>query len=174
MTCQNRVEGIRTGEGLILVTHGELDAATAEECFTSMTEIVEKYCDTTPVPLPVVIDLCGVRFLSCAGVRVVLRLAGWGARAGVPVGMTVPDEAPVRRVLDLLAVQQSVPVMACRPAPAMHGIDQPRVCGSSAAAADEAAGRADGEQRPHPANAHAHRSTIRKTNNTAHERLTQR
>jgi anti-anti-sigma factor len=174
MTCQNGVEGVRTADGLILVTHGELDAATAEGCFTSMTEFVEKYCGTMPNPLPVLIDLCEVRFLSCAGVRVLLGLAEWGARAGVPVGMTVPDEVPVRRILDLLAVRQSVPVMAC-PAPAMHGSDRPRVCRSPAAArADEAVGRADEEQRPHPANAHSQRSTIRNTNKTAHERLTQR
>jgi anti-anti-sigma factor len=174
VTCQNGVEGVRTGEGLILVVHGELDAATAEGCCTSMTEIVERYRETTPNPLPVVIDLCEVRFLSCAGVRVVLRLAGWGARAGVPVAVTVPAEVPVRRILDLLAVQESVPLLAC-PAPAMHGIDQPRVCGSSASArADEAPGRTDGAQRPHTGNAHSHGSTIRNTNKTAHERLTQR
>jgi hypothetical protein len=94
-----------------------------------MTAIVETYCDATPHPLPVVIDMCEVRFLSCASVRVVLGLAEWGARAGVPVGMTVPDEA---------------------------------------------AGRPEGEQRLHPANAHSHRSAVRNTNKTAHERLTQR
>ncbi|MFE7746736.1 STAS domain-containing protein [Nocardia sp. NPDC057455] len=131
MTCQYRVEGVRTGDGLILVTHGELDAATAEEYFASMTDAVENYCGATSNPPTVIIDLCGVRFLSCAGVRAVLRLAGWGARAGVPVGMTVPEESSVRRILDLLAVEQSVPVLAC-PAPAVHDIDQPRMCRSFA------------------------------------------
>ncbi|MER7449885.1 STAS domain-containing protein [Nocardia beijingensis] len=114
MTRQHGVEGIRTADGLLLLTHGELDAATADEYFTAITDVVENYCDTTPDPTSVVIDLCGVRFLSCAGVRMVLRLARWGAGADVPVGMTVPDHGPVRRIVDVLDVGRSVPVVACR------------------------------------------------------------
>ncbi|MBF6191257.1 STAS domain-containing protein [Nocardia sp. CDC186] len=120
MTCQNGVEGIRTADGLLLLTHGELDAATADEYFTAITDVVENYCDTTPKPTSVVIDLCGVRFLSCAGVRMLLRLARWGARADVTLGVTVPDDGPVRRIVDVLDIGRSVPVVAC-PAPAAHG-----------------------------------------------------
>ncbi|MGQ4614832.1 STAS domain-containing protein [Nocardia sp. R7R-8] len=113
MTCQNGVEGIRTANGLLLVTHGELDAATADEWFIAITEVAEKYCGATPQPTSIVIDLCRVRFLSGAGVREVLRLVEWSARAGIPVGMTVPDDGPVRRILDVLGVGESVPVMEC-------------------------------------------------------------
>lgn len=114
MTCQNGVEGIRTADGLLLLIHGELDAATADQYFTTIIDVVENYCDTTPNPTSVVIDLCGVRFLSCAGVRMLLRLARWGAGAGVQVGLTVPDDGLVRRIMDVLEVRQRMPVVACR------------------------------------------------------------
>ncbi|MGK8523310.1 STAS domain-containing protein [Nocardia asteroides] len=157
MTCQYGVEGIRTGDGLLLAVHGELDAATADDCFAAMTEIVETHRDPTD-SLSVVVDLCEVRFLSCAGVRVVLRLAGWCARADIPVGMTVPFDDFVRRIVELLAVSRSVPVVAC-PAHAAH-TDQPRKCRSSGAVrADDAAGRTEcgpGRHRRLPADT-AHR-----------------
>ncbi|WP_063021152.1 STAS domain-containing protein [Nocardia niwae] len=151
MTCQNGVEGIRTDDGLLLVAHGELDAATADECFAAMNEFIEKHCRTTVNPDLVVLDLCAVRFLACAGVRVVLRLARWGARTGVPVGLTVPDDGPVRRIVDVLGVGQSVPVVAC-PAPAMHddGDPRPRGCRSpGAVVADGVAGRTGGGTAAH-------------------------
>ncbi|BDT96884.1 hypothetical protein IFM12275_68600 [Nocardia sputorum] len=87
MFCQNGMEGIPTDDGLLLVAHGELDAATADEC----------------------------------------------ARAGVPVGVTVPDDGPVRRIVDVPSVRSSVPVVAC-PAPGLHEADHPpRECRFSGA-----------------------------------------
>ncbi|MFD8245308.1 STAS domain-containing protein [Nocardia sp. NPDC059691] len=131
MTCGYGVKGIRTADGLLVVTYGELDAANADECFTAIIDVVENYCDTTANPTSVVIDLCGLRFLSCAGVSMVLRLARWAARAGISVGVTVPDDGPVRRIVDVLGVGRSVPVVAC-PAPAVHGgAHDPRECRSS-------------------------------------------
>ncbi|MEV6253439.1 STAS domain-containing protein [Nocardia sp. NPDC051911] len=131
MTCQYGVKGIRTADGLLVVTHGELDAASADECFTAIIDVVENYCDTTANLTSVVIDLCELRFLSCAGVSMVLRLAGWAARAGISVGVTVPDDGPVRRIVEVLGVGRSVPVVAC-PAPAVHGgAHDPRECRTS-------------------------------------------
>lgn len=87
MFCQNGMGGIPTDDGLLLVAHSELDAATA--------------------------DLC--------------------TRAGVPVGVTVPDDGPVRRIVDVPAVRSSVPVVAC-PAPGLHEADHPpRECRFSGA-----------------------------------------
>ncbi|WP_039799344.1 hypothetical protein [Nocardia araoensis] len=66
MSCQNGVEGIRTTDGLLLVTHGELDAATVDEWFIALTEIAEKHCGATAETTSIVIDPCRVRFLSQA------------------------------------------------------------------------------------------------------------
>ncbi len=133
MTFQNGVDGVPPDDGLLLVAHGELDAATADECFTEMAEPIEKCWRTMSIPASVVIGPGAVRLLSCAGVRVALRLARCGARAGVPVGVTVPDDGPVRRVIDVPAVRSSVPVVAC-PAPVVHDAGhQPRECRFSGA-----------------------------------------
>ncbi|MBF6464139.1 STAS domain-containing protein [Nocardia beijingensis] len=150
MTFQNGVDGVPTDDGLLLVAHGELDAATADECYTEMAETVEQHWRTTPTPASVVVDLCAVRFLSCAGVRVVLRLARWGVRAGVPVGMTVPDDGPVRRIVDVLGVRSSVPVVAC-PASGVHEAGYPpRECRSSGAVVTgDVTGRAGGGPEAH-------------------------
>ncbi|MGY5305176.1 STAS domain-containing protein [Nocardia gipuzkoensis] len=129
MSGQYGVETIRTDDGLVLITCGELDAANADGWFTAMAEAVENHCGTTSIS-SVIVDLCRVSFLSCAGVRAVLRLAERGARGDVAVRITVPDDGPVPRIVDVLAVRQNLPVCPgrtspSRPASAAH----PGPCG---------------------------------------------
>ncbi|MGK8512251.1 STAS domain-containing protein [Nocardia asiatica] len=125
MSCRYGVETIRTSDGIVLITYGEVDAANADGWFAVMAETVQNHCAGESFPPSVIVDLCGVGFLSCAGVRAVLRLAERGARAGVTVRMTVPDDGPVPRIVDVLAVRENVPIVACR-APAPHAVEPPR------------------------------------------------
>ncbi|MBF6335890.1 STAS domain-containing protein [Nocardia abscessus] len=143
MSCQYGVEAIRTNDGLVLLTYGELDAANADGWFAAMARAVENHCGTTTMS-SVIVDLCRVRFLSCAGVRAVLRLAERGARGDVAVRITVPDDGPVPRIVDVLAVRQKVPVVVCR-VPAPHAAEPPRECRSPGALRpNDALGRTKG------------------------------
>ncbi|MBF6225559.1 STAS domain-containing protein [Nocardia abscessus] len=131
MSCQYGVETIRTNDGLVLITYGELDAANAGDWYAAMAEVVENHCGTTSIS-SVIVDLCRVGFLSCAGVRAVLRLAERGARGDVAVRITVPDDGPVPRIVDVLAVRQNLPVVACRVS-GPHAAEPPRECRSPGA-----------------------------------------
>ncbi len=153
MSCQYGVETIRTNDGLVLITYGELDAANAGDWFAAMAEVVENHCGTTSIS-SVIVDLCRVGFLSCAGVRAVLRLAERGARGDVAVRITVPDDGPVPRIVDVLAVRQNLPVVACRVS-GPHAAEPPRECRSPGAVRpNDALGRTMGgpgnnAQHPH-------------------------
>ncbi|WP_174188295.1 STAS domain-containing protein [Nocardia barduliensis] len=125
MSGRYGTETIRTTDGLVLITYGEVDAANADGWFAVMAETVGNHCGTSSLPSSVIVDLCEAGFLSCAGVRAVLRLAERGAREGITVRMTVPDDGPVSRIVDVLAVRQNVPIVACR-LPAAHAAEPPR------------------------------------------------
>ncbi|MGY2035194.1 STAS domain-containing protein [Nocardia gipuzkoensis] len=143
MSGQYGVETIRTDDGLVLITCGELDAANADGWFTAMADAVENHCGTTSIP-SVIVDLCRVSFLSCAGVRAVLRLAERGAREDVAVRITVPDDGPVPRIVDVLAVRQHLPVVVCR-VPGPHVAEPLRECRSPGAVRpNDALGRTKG------------------------------
>jgi anti-anti-sigma factor len=89
----------------VLAVRGELDLATVP----ALREAVDDVLPASPPRLH--LDLSGVSFIDSTGCRELLRTADRGATAGVPVELVVPAQnRQVRRVLDLLQLEQRLPI----------------------------------------------------------------
>ena len=62
----------------------------------------------------VVLDLSDVRFVDSAGVRTLFRLVRNAEKHGTHVFLVAPHDGPVRRLLDILAIDSMTPVCETR------------------------------------------------------------
>lgn len=85
---------IERSERLTLVTvEGELDKLTSEAVRADLGAVVGTG--------QVLVDLAKVRFLDSAGLHVLFRLARDVTRAGGSVGVVVPPQSPLRRLVEI-------------------------------------------------------------------------
>ncbi len=80
--------------GIELAVRGRLDAESSGELRLAVSEEVRRGCQT------IALDLCGVTFLSSAGIRVLFETQREARRAGGDCLVTVASD-PVQRVLEL-------------------------------------------------------------------------
>jgi anti-sigma B factor antagonist len=87
---------------------GDIDASNAQELGDALVESLTN--DT----LGVVLDLTPLNYMDSAGVHLILGLENRLRQRRQEVRTVVPADAPLRAVLDLTAVDKSVPVHADR------------------------------------------------------------
>jgi anti-anti-sigma factor len=97
---------MQTSRPVVEVT-GELDLSTAAR-WEEDVEAVGR--DSTVV----VLDLSDVRFVDSAGVRTLFRLVRTAESHGTHVFIVAPHAGPVRRLLDILAIDSLTPVCESR------------------------------------------------------------
>ena len=86
----------RSGGAIVVRPWGELDMATAPLLWEVLARVLDREEE-------VVIDLSGVGFADCAGLRVIRQ-----ARLARPHGLEVSDAQPaVQRTLDLTSLSSS-------------------------------------------------------------------
>ncbi|WP_051683679.1 STAS domain-containing protein [Blastococcus sp. URHD0036] len=89
-----------------LRVRGELDIATAPQLAEAVTGVLEAG------PASLVVDLTETTFLDSSGARQLVRTARAADRLGVALQVVCPTgNRPVRLVLDLLDLQQAVPIV---------------------------------------------------------------
>lgn len=96
-----RVETHRDGGADVVVLHGELDhqtAPTVERDVLLATRASER----------VVLDLAGLTWFDSAGVTVLDRVVRSCGQRGIPVRVSVPDDAPARTVLRIVAFPEDL------------------------------------------------------------------
>jgi anti-anti-sigma factor len=79
---------------------GEIDMANAEDVSARLGAAVSNAASG------LVVDLSGVDYLDSAGVRGLFDLAGRLRRRGQRLAAIVPDDAPVRRVLEVIELRR--------------------------------------------------------------------
>ena len=97
---------MQTPRPVVEVT-GELDLSTTAR-WEEDVEAVGR--DSTVV----VLDLSDVRFVDSAGVRTLFRLVRNAASHGTHLLIVAPHAGPVRRLLDILAIDSLTPVCESR------------------------------------------------------------
>lgn len=87
---------------------GDIDASNAQELGDALVESLSN--DT----LGLVLDLTPLDYLDSSGVHLILGLESRLRERRQEVRTVVPEDAPLRAVLDLTAVEKTVPVHAER------------------------------------------------------------
>ncbi|MCX4234395.1 STAS domain-containing protein [Streptomyces ortus] len=93
-----------TGDTLILLPRGELDAWADQELFPRMTELLDLHRD--PALTGVVVDLGAVTFLDAGGLRLLVRLRNRTCPSGLELRLA-RTPAKVRRVLRLSRLERT-------------------------------------------------------------------
>jgi anti-anti-sigma factor len=94
----------QAGEVVVAHVTGEVDLSNAE----SITERLVAAVPNTATAL--VLDMSGTDYLDSSGVRMIFELAQRLRNRGQDLGLVVPEEANIRRVLMLTEVERVVPM----------------------------------------------------------------
>jgi anti-anti-sigma factor len=103
-----RVELAAAGDGDVVVARlgGEVDLSNATEVGDELTASVPNSA------LGLVLDLTATEYLDSSGVHLVFELAERLRRRQQALRVVVPAGAPIRRVLRIVELDDSVPVLA--------------------------------------------------------------
>ena len=85
---------------------GEIDLSNASEVGEAMSAAVPN------IALGLVIDLTATAYLDSSGVHLLFDLAERLQRRQQQLRVVVPEDAPVRRVLRIVELDETVPMMA--------------------------------------------------------------
>ncbi len=111
MSELGRLEVNRDGGVCVLRILGEVDMSNASELLAAVGAAV-------PNDVPcVVVDLAETVYLDSAGVQVLFALAGRLHARRHQVSVVVPQDSPIRAVLELTGLSTVVPVRARMPPP---------------------------------------------------------
>ena len=104
-----RLEVSAAEEGVIsLAPTGELDMHTVREVAQALRDAQARARDG------LVVDLRGLTFMDCTGLRLLLDADEWARQAGVPLTL-VRGPSPVHRVLELTGLDRTLPVVDRHP-----------------------------------------------------------
>jgi anti-anti-sigma factor len=103
-----RVELGAAGDGDVVVARlgGEVDLSNASEVGDELTAAVPNSA------LGLVLDLTATEYLDSSGIHLVFELAERLQRRQQQLRVVVPPGAPIRRVLRIVKLDESVPVVA--------------------------------------------------------------
>jgi anti-anti-sigma factor len=96
----------REGAVVLVVVEGEVDPSNARVLGRKATEAVPNEA------LGVVLDLSLVEYLDSSGVQMVFELAERLEARQQRLVVCVPEGAPARRVLDIVAIDATAPLLA--------------------------------------------------------------
>jgi anti-sigma B factor antagonist len=104
MTDLAHVEAEQRGSVCVLRIHGEIDISNARELSEAIEAAVPNGAPT------VVVDLTDVTYLDSAGVKLLFLLADRLLARRRSLRVVVPEEAPIRAVLELTGLQKVAPL----------------------------------------------------------------
>ena len=94
----------RVGDAVVAHVAGEVDLSNAES-------ITERLVDAVPnTARSLVLDMSETDYIDSSGVRMIFELAHRLRNRGQDLGLVVPDEANIKRVLLLTEVERVVPL----------------------------------------------------------------
>ena len=102
MTALARVEMDRNGQRGIIAIHGEIDISNAQEVSAAIESVMPSAAET------LVIDLSGTTYLDSSGGQLLFLLAQRLQTRRQSLMLVVPEEAPIRAVLELTGMQRVV------------------------------------------------------------------
>ena len=106
----------REGDVFFAVLSGEIDPSNARDLGRDLTDAVPNNA------MALVLDLSDVRYLDSSGVQLLFELAERLAARQQRLAVAVPDDAPARRVLEIVSLDVTAPVAASR-AEALERLD---------------------------------------------------
>ena len=106
MTALARVEVDRTGQRGVIAIHGEIDISNAQEVSAAIEAVMPNAVEL------LVIDLSGTTYLDSAGVQLLFLLAQRLQTRRQALILVVPEEAPIRAVLELTGMPRIVRMQA--------------------------------------------------------------
>jgi anti-anti-sigma factor len=102
LTALARVEMDRSGQRAVIAIHGEIDISNAQEVSAAIESLMPNAAET------LVIDLSGTTYLDSAGVQLLFLLAQRLQTRRQALELVVPEEAPIRAVLELTGMPRVV------------------------------------------------------------------
>jgi anti-anti-sigma factor len=99
-----RIDAERSGARCVVRVVGEIDISNAPEMAREIERSIPPDCDR------VVIDLAGTAYLDSSGISLLLRLAERLRARRQLMELVVPEDSPVRGVLELTGLPQVMPV----------------------------------------------------------------
>jgi anti-anti-sigma factor len=96
------IQAERRGSDLVVHIAGEIDISNAREVSSALEEAVP---NGTPA---IVVDLSQVTYLDSAGVKLLMHLADRLRLRRRELRLVVPDDAPIRAVLELTGLLRMV------------------------------------------------------------------
>jgi stage II sporulation protein AA (anti-sigma F factor antagonist) len=96
------------GDTVIAAIVGEVDPSNARDLGRELTAAVPNGA------MAVVLDLSGVRYLDSSGVQLIFELAERLESRQQRLAVAVPEGSPARRVLEIVALEDTAPVAATR------------------------------------------------------------
>jgi anti-anti-sigma factor len=106
LTALARVEVDRTGQRGVIAIHGEIDISNAQEVSAAIEAVMPNAVEL------LVIDLSGTTYLDSAGVQLLFLLAQRLQTRRQALILVVPEEAPIRAVLELTGMPRIVRMQA--------------------------------------------------------------
>lgn len=98
----------REGDVVVAVLTGEIDPSNARGLGSDLTEAVPNNV------MAVVLDMSEVQYLDSSGVQLLFELAERLSARQQAMAVVVSPDAPARRVLEIVALDETVPVLASR------------------------------------------------------------
>ena len=99
--------GLQELDGVVVARlDGEIDLSNARELGSRLTDAMPN------AALGLVIDLSGTTYLDSSGIHLMFELAERLHGRQQQVRIAVPEDAPVRRVLNVVAVETQIPIAA--------------------------------------------------------------
>jgi anti-anti-sigma factor len=106
LTALARVEMDRTGQRRVIAVHGEIDISNAQQVSAAIESAMPNAVEM------LVIDLTGTTYLDSAGVQLLFLLAQRLQTRRQALILVVPEEAPIRAVLELTGMPRIVRMQA--------------------------------------------------------------
>lgn len=96
------------GDVIVAILAGEVDPSNARALSRELTEAVPNDA------MAVVLDLSAVEYLDSSGVQLIFELAERLGGRQQRLAVAVPDGAPARRVLEIVALDETAPLAPTR------------------------------------------------------------
>jgi anti-anti-sigma factor len=96
------------GDIVVAALRGEIDPSNARTLSRELTDAVPNEA------MGVALDLGEVRYIDSSGVQLLFELAERLTARQQRLAVAVPEDAPARRVLEIVALDSTAPVVASR------------------------------------------------------------
>jgi len=98
----------RDGHTVVVWFAGEMDVTNSDELIGQAGD------QATNDVQRLILDLSGLQFLDSSGIRALVALVRRLSARGTVVTMVVPEESPIRRILEITRMEEIVPLFTSR------------------------------------------------------------